>query len=41
MELIFTNVALFATGAFLGALVGRIVTFGVMAVAMIVMMVLK
>lgn len=41
MELFFSNVAIFATGAFLGALVGRILTFGIMSVALIVTMVLK
>ena len=41
MDLHFNTVAIFATGAFLGALVGRILTFGIMAVLLLIMLVIK
>jgi len=41
MELQLTTISIFAIGAFLGALVGRLFTFGVMAAWLLTTLVLR
>jgi hypothetical protein len=41
MEIYLSTVSIFALGAFLGALVGRSVTFGIMGLVLLVILILK
>jgi uncharacterized membrane protein YccC len=41
MEIYLSSLSLFAMGTFIGALFGRLITFGVLAVSLICMLVIK
>jgi hypothetical protein len=41
MEIYLSTVSIFALGTFIGALFGRLITFGFLAVSLIIMLVFK
>jgi uncharacterized membrane protein len=41
MELFFSPLSIFALGAFLGALFGRLFTFGIMGLSLLIILILK